>query len=71
MLTDQDLKKIQQLTKELLSTELEPIKKDLKYLKRKTSRIERDQKMMLDVLNQDDVQLHHRVKRIEDYLGFN
>lgn len=73
MLTKTDLQQIGKIVDDRLDQKLdeklEPIKKDLKYLKKKVNRI--DKTVSLTVKNYDevDVRLEKRVRKIEEHIG--
>lgn len=80
MLSTNDLHQISQLLDkkldEKLDQKLEPIsrdiaglKKDVSYLKKKVNKIDKTQKVMLDVLDREQMNQRKRLTRIEDNLG--
>jgi len=79
MLTKSDLHQIRGVVREEVDTvveqkleqKLEPIKKDLQYLKKKVNRI--DKTLSLTVRNYDegDVRLERRIRKIEAHVGLN
>lgn len=65
MLTKSDLNQIGGVIDE----KLEPIKKDLKYLKKKVNRIDKTVSLTVKNYDERDVKLERRVKRIETHIG--
>ena len=80
MLTKIDLSQIREIVHEevdviveeklnsKLKLELEPIKKDLKYLKKKVNRIDETVNLIVANYDEADVKLERRVKKIEQHL---
>lgn len=71
MLTKDDLIAIGQVIDQRLDKRLEPITKDIKGIKSDLTKIQKDVRVMLAVLDRADVELHKRVERIEEHLGFS
>ncbi len=76
MLTKDELEQIGKVIDTRLDAKLAPIKeqlaeqgKGIKTIKKSNNKIRKDVNVMLDMLNREDMQLHHRVKRIEDHLN--
>lgn len=69
MLTKNDLTQIRNVIKEEVRLETKPIRKDLKTLKKKVTKIEKTVDVMIDQFNRDDMRLNKRVKKIETHLG--
>jgi len=72
MLTKSDLKQIGEVIDERLEAKLEqklePIKKDLKYLKKKVNRIDKTVSLTVKNYDEGDVRLERRVRKIELHL---
>lgn len=64
MVTKSDLKQIGNVVDE----KLDPIKKDLKYLKKKVNRIDKTLSLTVKNYDEGDVKLERRVKIIEKHL---
>ncbi len=85
MLTKTDLKQIGNLIDTKLDNRLQPINnnianinknltnvnKDLKYLKKKVNRIDKTVSIVVKNYDEADVQLHRRVRRIEQHLALD
>jgi Na+/phosphate symporter len=77
MLTKNDLNQIRSVVHEevdeivdgKLDKKLEPIKKDLTYLKKKINRIDRTLNLTVKNYDEGDVRLEKRVRRIEHHLA--
>lgn len=73
MLTKSDLTQIKDVVEnvvdERLEAELEPVKKDLKYLKKKINRIDKTVSVIVKNYDEGDVKLDRRVTRIEKHLN--
>ena len=81
MLTKIDLSQIREIVHEevdviveeklnsKLKLELEPIKKDLKYLKKKVNKIDKTVNLIVTNYDEADVKLERRVKKIEQHLA--
>jgi len=73
MLTKNDLNQIRGVVKDEVSgqleSKLEPIKKDIKTLKRDVFQIRRDQKTMLNLLDSEQMQQRKRIIRLEEHAG--
>jgi len=81
MLTKTDLNQIKGIVHEEVDTiveeklnsklklELEPIKKDLKYLKKKVNKIDKTVNLIVTNYDEADVKLERRVKKIEQHLA--
>lgn len=65
MLTKSDLNQIGNVVDE----KLEPVKKDIKYLKKKVNRIDKTLDLVVKKYDEEDVRVQKRVKRIETHLG--
>ncbi len=64
MLTKSDLSKIGNVIEE----RLEPVKKDMKYLKKKVNKIDKAVSIIGKNYDQGDVELGRRMTKIEQYL---
>lgn len=69
MLTKTDLNQIGQVIDEKLDFKLKPIKKDLKYLKKKVDRINKTVSLTVKNYDEGDVKLERRVRKIEAHVG--
>lgn len=67
MLTKSDLDQIRIVVQE----EVEPIKKDIKILKKSDEKIKKDLRTVIDYFDRDSVVLHKKVERIEKHLGMS
>ncbi len=65
MLTKIDLNQI----RNVIGEELEPIKKDLKYLRKKVNRIDKTVSLTVKNYDEGDVKLERRVGKIEEHIG--
>ncbi len=63
--TDEQLAQLRNVIRE----EVEPVKKDLKTLKRSVRKIEKTVDILIRRTDEEDVALRRRVERIEDHLG--
>lgn len=63
------LDNVQKEIKETIVTGLEPVKKDMKYLKKKVNRIDKTVHVMAKLFETEDVLLNKRVAKIEAHLG--
>lgn len=70
MLTKNDLNQIRGIVKEEITEQLDPVKKDVGSLKKDVKLIKRDQKMMLDLLDKEQMQQRKRIIRLEEHAGF-
>ncbi len=69
MLTKNDLSQISGLLDSRLDIKLEPIKKDIKDIKRDVSKLKRNQDTMLDLLDKEQMQQRKRIIRLEEHTG--
>jgi len=77
MLTKTDLNQIREVVHEEVDTivdekldkRLEPIRKDLKYLKKKVNRIDKTVNLIVRNYDEADVKLERRVRKIENHIG--
>lgn len=70
MLTKNYLNQIRGVVKDEVTTQLDPVKKDIKVLKSDVSQIKRNQGVMLDLLDKEQMQQGKRVIRLEEHVGF-
>lgn len=69
MLTKNDLNQIRGVVKDEVTAQLDPVKKDIKVLKRDVSQIKRNQEVMLDSLDKEQMQQRKRIIRLEEHVG--
>lgn len=69
MLTKSDLNQIGNVIDEKLEKGLDPIKKDLKYLKKKVNRIDKTVSLIVRNYDEADVKLQRRVSKIEQHMA--
>ncbi len=73
MFTDEQLNQLRGVMREevgpLIREEVEPIKKDLKTVKRSVRKIEKTIDVLVRRTDEADVALRRRVERVEDHLG--
>lgn len=67
MLTKTDLNQIGNV----VDGKLEPVKEDLKYLKKKVNRIDKTVEIIVKNYDEGDVKLARRIKRIEQHLALS
>lgn len=71
MLTKNDLNQISGLLDAKLDTKLAPIKKDIRSLKKGVSKVRKDQGIMLDLLDKEQMQQRKRIVRLEEHAGLS
>ncbi len=83
MLTNDDLKNIGSLFDQklepiqtelmgigdLIDEKLEPVKRDLRKIRADVSQTKRDVNLIIEVFDEEDIKLRHRVEAIEDKVG--
>lgn len=77
MLTKDDLiaigqvvdQRLEKRLNDVLDERLSPIERDIKSMKRDMTKVQKDIRVMLAVLDRADVELRRRVERIEEHLG--
>jgi hypothetical protein len=60
---------IQQETRAIIQEELQPVKKDIKKIDRRLKRLTKTVDIMGRRFDEEDVNLHKRITKIEDHLG--
>lgn len=60
---------VQEEVRPIITEELVPIKKDIKSLKTDVSAIKKDIHMIIGVFDKKDIELQHRIEKIESKVG--
>lgn len=71
MLTKNDLQQIQKVVDTSLEQKLDPVKTDLKYLRKKVNRINKTVGIIVKNYDEGDVKLAKRIKKIEQHLALS
>ena len=75
MLTKNDLNQIRGIVSDEISgqldTKLDSIKKDIKVLKSGLSKLGKNQDIMLDLLDKEQMEQRKRLSRLEEHVGFS